>query len=94
MNLNSDRICLFGFYAVSVAYIFYIYTLYHSIHRALHARSKKNNSPKVLNEDHKKYHSLKIQPHEKLKKLQISMAKIVSCIPDHSKDKGIQLHFL
>lgn len=53
MNLDSDRISLFDIYAVSVAYRFYIYTQYHSMHRALHAHSKKINSPKVLKKDHK-----------------------------------------
>lgn len=47
MNLDSDRISLFGIYAESVAYLFYIYTMYHSVHRALHAHSKKNNSLKI-----------------------------------------------
>lgn len=52
MNLDSDKVSLFGICAILVAYLFYIYTLYHSMHRALRAHSK-NNSPKVLKEDHK-----------------------------------------
>lgn len=38
MNLDSYEISLIGIYAISVAYLFYIYTLYHSMHRALHAQ--------------------------------------------------------
>lgn len=53
MNLDSDKVSLFGISAVSVTYLFYIYTMYHLMHRALHALSKKNNSLKVLKEKHK-----------------------------------------
>lgn len=90
MNLDSDRISLFGIYVVSVAYLICICAMYHSMHRTLHAHSKKNNSLKVLKEEH----SLKIQLHEKLKELLISMTKFTLCVPDHSKDKSIQLYFI
>lgn len=71
MNLDSDRISSFGIYAVSVAYLICICAMYHTMHRALHAHRKKNNSLKVLKEEH----SLKIQLHEKLKELLLSTAK-------------------